>query len=159
MPGSGIATRRRSKTMSLMKKAVAGSIAGAALLMSAGAALAYPAEATGSVNVRSGPSTGYAVLDTLHPGENVDIRRCRGGWCFVSHNGPDGWVSARYLGRGYARAPLPPPIVYHRAAPLPVPLFRPHPRFRHHHRHFYPRHHYRSGFCVGGRHSSFCINP
>jgi hypothetical protein len=33
------------------------------------------AEATASVNVRSGPGVGYAVVDTLSPGETVDIDR------------------------------------------------------------------------------------
>lgn len=56
------------------------------------------AEATASVNVRSGPGTAYRVVDTLYPGEQVDIRECRSnGWCYVLHSGPDGWVSARYL--------------------------------------------------------------
>ncbi len=56
------------------------------------------AVATGSVNVRSGPSTGYAVVDTLYPGEVVEVDRCASsGWCYVIKSGPDGWVSARYL--------------------------------------------------------------
>jgi hypothetical protein len=56
------------------------------------------AEATASVNVRSGPSTAYRVVDVLYPGEDVDVRECRSsGWCYVMHSGPDGWVSARYL--------------------------------------------------------------
>jgi hypothetical protein len=62
-------------------------------------------QATASVNVRSGPGTQYGVLDTLYPGEKVNIETCRSnGWCLVEHSGPDGWVSARYLsnnGRDY----------------------------------------------------------
>ena len=85
-------------------------IAGAsflALLLSAGAAAASPGEATASVNVRSGPGTSYRIVDTLYPGENVDIRRCAGGFCYVVHSGPDGWVSSRYLGGGnYDPAPI-----------------------------------------------------
>ncbi|RYE09778.1 MAG: SH3 domain-containing protein [Hyphomicrobiales bacterium] len=55
-------------------------------------------EATGSVNVRSGPSTSYAVLDTLYAGETVEVEECTSsGWCLIEHSGPDGWVSARYL--------------------------------------------------------------
>ncbi len=55
-------------------------------------------EATASVNVRSGPSTSYRVVDTLYPGEQVNIETCRSsGWCYITHPGPDGWVSARYL--------------------------------------------------------------
>lgn len=56
------------------------------------------AQSTASLNVRSGPSTGYGVVDTLYAGENVDVRECRSnGWCYITHSGPDGWVSARYL--------------------------------------------------------------
>jgi hypothetical protein len=70
------------------------------LLMTAFAAIpaVSAAEAVGSVNVRSGPGTSYRVVDWLHRGENVNVQRCRSsGWCYVTHPGPDGWVSARYL--------------------------------------------------------------
>ena len=51
------------------------------------------------VNVRSGPSTNYAVVDRLDAGETVTRGQCTsdGGWCYVSHNGADGWVSASFL--------------------------------------------------------------
>ncbi len=59
---------------------------------------AQSAEATGAVNVRSGPSTSYRVLDTLRAGEAVQVRECRtNGWCYVIKSGPDGWVSGSYL--------------------------------------------------------------
>jgi hypothetical protein len=62
------------------------------------ATIAIGAQATASVNVRSGPGTQYGVVDTLYPGENVDVDGCRSsGWCLIEHSGPDGWVSARYL--------------------------------------------------------------
>jgi uncharacterized protein YgiM (DUF1202 family) len=62
------------------------------------AAVAHGAEATASVNVRSGPGTAYTIVDTLYPGEQVGIAECRSsGWCLVAHSGPDGWVSSRYL--------------------------------------------------------------
>ena len=49
---------------------------------------ALAAEATSSVNVRSGPGTGYAIVDTLSAGETVDIDRCVGsGWCYVQKRG------------------------------------------------------------------------
>lgn len=70
-------------------------IGGAVTLLSAGAALA--AVATSSVNVRTGPGTGYGVVDVLHPGEYVSINGQTGGWCRVSKSGPDGWVSCAYL--------------------------------------------------------------
>jgi hypothetical protein len=56
------------------------------------------AEARLSVNVRSGPGTGYRIVDRLFRGEDVNVRRCRSnGWCYITHPGPDGWVSARFL--------------------------------------------------------------
>jgi len=64
-------------------------------LLSAGSALA--AVATGSVNVRTGPSVSFAKVDTLYRGEQVSITDRVGGWCFVLKSGPDGWVSCRYL--------------------------------------------------------------
>lgn len=69
---------------------------GAAIIaVTAGSALA--ATATASVNVRTGPGTQYRVVDTLRPGERVSIVDQAGGWCAVRANGPDGWVSCRYL--------------------------------------------------------------
>ena len=62
-----------------------------------GAGAAFAAVATSSVNVRTGPGTGYGVIDTLRPGEFVDITGTAGGWCEVSKSGPDGWVSCAYL--------------------------------------------------------------
>ncbi|MCC6918586.1 MAG: SH3 domain-containing protein [Alphaproteobacteria bacterium] len=61
------------------------------------AGTAFAAVATSSVNVRSGPGTSYRVLDTLRPGEQVDIVGRSGGWCEVRKSGPDGWVSCNYL--------------------------------------------------------------
>lgn len=63
----------------------------------AGVVAAQAAQATTALNVRSGPGTGYGVVDVLSAGEQVDVEQCRGGWCRISHPGPDGWVSQRYL--------------------------------------------------------------
>jgi uncharacterized protein YraI len=72
-------------------------IGAAALLISVSGAFAVEAEATGSVNVRTGPGTSYGVVGVLQPGDRVDISRQSGGWCRVALSGPDGWVSCRYL--------------------------------------------------------------
>ncbi|MDB5541507.1 MAG: hypothetical protein JWQ89_3234 [Devosia sp.] len=63
-------------------------------LFFAGAANA--AVATSTVNVRSAPVNG-AVVDVLRPGQQVEVDRCSGGWCYVIKSGPDGWVSASFL--------------------------------------------------------------
>lgn len=86
--------------MALSKKLMAGGLAALAMLATTASAFAAPAIATGNVNVRSGPGTGYARVDTLRRGERVDVQQCRGSWCFVEKRGPDGWVSASYLSRG-----------------------------------------------------------
>ncbi len=69
----------------------------ASLILATGSALAADGVATGAVNVRTGPSTDFGKVDTLFAGEQVQIGECQGGWCYVEHDGPDGWVSANYL--------------------------------------------------------------
>jgi uncharacterized protein YraI len=83
--------------MTIRKKITALTLGGTLFLGMAGAALAAQAVATGSVNVRSGPSTQYQRVDTLQRGQVVDVNGCRGGWCYVEKRGADGWVSANYL--------------------------------------------------------------
>ncbi|WP_052153660.1 SH3 domain-containing protein, partial [Devosia sp. LC5] len=100
--------------MALRNKLIAGGLAAFAVLATATAAMAAPAYATSNVNVRSGPGTGYGVVDTLRRGEQVDVQQCRGSWCYVEKRGPDGWVSANYLSaggwdNGWNRPPPPPP--------------------------------------------------
>jgi hypothetical protein len=65
--------------------------------LAASSAQAQEAEARGSLNVRSGPGTGYSVVDVLRPGENVTVTRRSGGWCYLVKSGPDGWSSCSYL--------------------------------------------------------------
>ncbi len=65
------------------------------------AALATEATATTALNVRTGPGAGFPVVDTLTPGEVVDVTECQSnGWCYITHPGPDGWVSSTYLTAG-----------------------------------------------------------
>lgn len=67
-------------------------------LVSTAAAWATEAKATAWVNVRSGPGTGYSVVDTMAKNETGNITECRSnGWCYVQRSGPDGWVSSSYL--------------------------------------------------------------
>ena len=73
--------------------------AAASLLLPAAAAQAATAFASTDVHVRAGPGVGNRIVDVLRAGERVRVDRCNRGysWCYVSHAGPDGWVSARYL--------------------------------------------------------------
>lgn len=98
--------------MALNRKMLTTGLATLGILVSTVAAFAAPAVATGNVNVRSGPGTGYAVIDTLRRGERVDVQQCRGSWCYVEKRGADGWVSSNYLssGTGWSRPPPPPPV-------------------------------------------------
>lgn len=74
-------------------------LAGAGVAAFALPAFAADAEAKTAANVRSGPGTNYAVVDTLYAGEDVDITQCTssGKWCYVTHSGPDGWVHTSLL--------------------------------------------------------------
>ena len=73
-------------------------IAPAAILLSTLASVAGEAASTTWLNVRSGPGTGFSVVDTLGPGEIVNVTECEtNGWCYVEHPGPDGWVSSSFL--------------------------------------------------------------
>ncbi|WP_323014831.1 SH3 domain-containing protein [Devosia sp.] len=81
----------------MLKIATGVAVAATALVVFLPAANAAPGVVTGNVNVRSGPGTNYAVVDTLVRGTQVDVQRCQGSWCYVEKPGPDGWVSASYL--------------------------------------------------------------
>ncbi|MCB9994407.1 MAG: SH3 domain-containing protein [Hyphomicrobiaceae bacterium] len=85
------------KTSSKTRTVLSVAIASFAWTLMASGAFAIPGTAKSPVNVRSGPSTSYNRVDTLDGGEVVNITECKDGWCFVEHDGPDGWVSANYL--------------------------------------------------------------
>lgn len=96
----------------MKNKMVLGTVAGAfiGLIALTGTAEAHgvTAVASASLNVRSGPGTNYRPIDVLHPGERVSVDGCQYGWCYISHRGPDGWVSQRYLQADYPRQPAHP---------------------------------------------------
>jgi len=82
--------------MQTFKRSILTTTAAAGLALAGTAAMA--AEATVSLNVRSGPGTSNPVVDTLYAGERVNVGQCTAyNWCYITHSGPDGWVSARYL--------------------------------------------------------------
>ena len=149
--------------MAISRKLMASGLAALAMLATTAAASAAPAYATSNVNVRSGPGTGYRVVDALRRGERVDVQYCRGSWCFVEKSGPDGWVSANYLNRGgrpgwdddgWNRPPHWNPRPPHHSDWGPRPPRPPHWNPR-------PRPPYPSrpgaGFCYNGPNGYFCI--
>jgi hypothetical protein len=95
--------------MSLRSLALA---AGALLI----AAPAYAAYTTGTVNLRTGPGTGYPVVATAAPGQWIGVRDCTPNWCHVNFSGVQGWMSANFIGfdqdRYVEEAPPPPPPAY-----------------------------------------------
>jgi len=91
---------KRQTRKLLLNLATGVAVATTALVVFLPAAQAAPGYATANVNVRSGPSTGYRVVDVLQRGQSVDVQRCQGSWCYVVKSGPDGWVSANYLSSG-----------------------------------------------------------
>jgi len=57
------------------------------------------ARTTVSLNMRTGPSTGYSVIRAIPAGATVNVNRCTNSysWCEVYYAGSTGWASARYL--------------------------------------------------------------
>jgi len=78
-----------------VKSFIAAAAAALCLAAGTGAALADTATASSPVNVRYTP--GGAKVGVLYRGEQVEVLKCTGGWCLISHPGPDGWVSQDYL--------------------------------------------------------------
>jgi len=87
----------RHTRKNLLNLTTAVAVAATALVVFMPAVQAAPGTVTSNVNVRSGPGTNYAVVDTARRGQQVDVQRCQGSWCYISKPGPDGWVSANYL--------------------------------------------------------------
>jgi uncharacterized protein YraI len=133
------------------KKLAIASVATAFMALSAGSALA--SYASGSVNVRTGPGADYSRVDTLYPGEVVGVEGCQYGWCYITHNGADGWVSANYLSMNDAPRvvrPAPRPNVgfqfgfgsggsnfgFSFGNPRPAPWPMPYPRHHHHYNNY-----------------------
>lgn len=84
----------------------------AGILVPGAAYAATSAIATTDLNIRTGPSTGYEVVDVIPDGGHVTVYGCVGGynWCDVSWNGYRGWASGNYLaylGERYYRDPIP----------------------------------------------------
>lgn len=81
----------------LLNIATGVAVAATAVVVFLPAAYAAPGTVTSNVNVRSGPGTNYAVVDTVRRGTQVDVQQCQGSWCYIVKSGPDGWVSSSYL--------------------------------------------------------------
>lgn len=86
------------REMKVNRHIVAAALVAAGLLFSTAGALAVEAAAKSPVNVRTGPGKTFGIVDQLTAGEVVNVTECApSNFCFVEHDGPDGWVSANYL--------------------------------------------------------------
>jgi len=77
-------------------------LAGLSLLALAGmtvvaAAADQPATTGGYANLRNGPGTSYAVIDTLDPGTDIIVHACTGTWCAVTADGDNNGFVAKSL--------------------------------------------------------------
>jgi uncharacterized protein YraI len=73
----------------------------AAFALTTTAALAAPGIARVNANVRSGPGTGFKIVDALTKGEYVIVKDCGASWCTISHIGKDGYVARTLLFNPY----------------------------------------------------------
>lgn len=85
------------------------------LALSSGIAAA--AVATTDLNMRTGPGTGYQVIDVIPDGASVRVRGCEGSWCEVDFRGRSGFASVSYLSGGDMAATIQPGASYRRYAP------------------------------------------
>jgi uncharacterized protein YraI len=69
-------------------------------LFAGSASAAWKARTTTELNMRSGPSTRYGVVDVIPYGHRVKVYNCNGSWCKVKFRGHRGWASRSYLGAG-----------------------------------------------------------
>jgi uncharacterized protein YgiM (DUF1202 family) len=54
----------------------------------------------GYLNLRTGPGTGFAIVQRMYNGSRVEVVERAGKWARVYHeDGAEGWASTRYLRR------------------------------------------------------------
>ena len=46
-----------------------------------------------SLNIRSGPSTNYAIIGSIGPNQPFGVQSCNGGWCYIG----TGYVSEAFI--------------------------------------------------------------
>ena len=71
---------------------------------------AYPAQTMRTVNVRSGPGTGFAKIGVLYANTPINVSYCQPNWCSVSFGWGSGWIFARYIAGAYFHYPSRPPL-------------------------------------------------
>lgn len=92
--------RIQTKRTLLRAAAATALVCAAAVIFLPAAASAAAFTASTNVDVHSRPSTSSPVIDTLRPGETVNVGGCRSGWCFITDD--HGFVSSTALRNGNA---------------------------------------------------------
>jgi uncharacterized protein YraI len=87
--------RIQTKRALLRVATAAAVVCAAAMIFLPAAASAAAFTASSTVRVHAGPSLGSPVIDTLRPGETVNVGGCRQGWCYITDD--HGFVSSTYL--------------------------------------------------------------
>lgn len=64
----------------------------------------YTYTTTSSLNLRSGPSTGYSILLVIPQGTPITVLETANGWHKASYAGKTGYVSASYVARSPSRS-------------------------------------------------------
>jgi len=64
----------------------------AAFAASAVVALAAPAVTTSDTQLRDDASYSANWIETVYSGEHLDVQDCSGNWCYVDHDGNEGWI-------------------------------------------------------------------
>ena len=83
-----------------MRLKAAAAALSAALFMSLTASVSFaasPGFTTAKLNLRSGPGTGYRIIETMPEIAAVTISDCSASWCRVEFGTKRGWASLRYL--------------------------------------------------------------
>lgn len=97
-----------------------------ALPAAAEAASSKTARASGTIPLRAGPGSGYAVVGKLADGTRVHLERCtrESNWCLVLINDePAGWARGSYLVGSGAKLEVTPHrfLGFNPLDPLPFP--------------------------------------
>jgi len=95
--------------MTAMKRLL---LSGSLLAASSAVAAAAPATVGTDLYLRSGPGTGYGVIETMPAGAEVDATDCAGGWCRVAFDGAEGYAGRAYLDVETAVGPMSGPYAY-----------------------------------------------
>jgi uncharacterized protein YraI len=106
-----------------MKRILIHTVAAAALLGTAGAAMAQAttATATTDLNVRSGPGPQFPVVGLIEGQQQTTVMGCIEGskWCRVSHQGAEGWAYSDYLAADFSGTPT---VVTGNVAQIGIPV-------------------------------------